>query len=1083
MSGDPVAEYLQKYGSGTPAPRPRPDSGEDPVAAYLKRYGGAAQAQAHPQPLQPETPAEAPAARALSTGIPTTPRPMARDATAQPPRAATPAAPQAAPQAKPPAKRDAPAPAIADRAEGVGVAAVQGAAQVATGTVKGALISGAARYREDDAPQSYVGRLLSGEAKREDAPHSVFANPLRPRLTYLERLRRPAEELAAMDETPLFRAADRVQRAAEGLSGRVHPELKDSFWNTRVPNALGQFGGQVAATVASPQAGYGSAVFMGAAEAYERARAAGADEATALKASRLGEMLGASEMLPIGTLLRRAKEVVPPGALARVLHVLGSGAREGIEEGAQEAASQVGYNLVQRTLVDPAQSLTEGVIEGGQVGGAAGAVAGLIAGALPGRQHGTSSVQPEASQESAAGGSAPGFRQRIADALDPARAERLRELEEHRATAERNTEVDIRTGLANDRAFFRAQPAADADPSQAYAVFDVVGLKAANDLVSASKGDEIIQRAARAIAQAAEEIVGSSQDAYRQGGDEFAFIGTPQQTVAVLERARELMGVERIGESAFAARLRGAVGSTYEEADAGVRAAKANETGPKYRSLAPAQAPAGPELPGGVRRVSSTKTRPVPVVEPAAADPALPMEPARGDPRAGWRRSPLLAALGAGRKIEGARAGAPASTGTGEAPEQVGEQALVQAEPTAATNPASHPGSSPAEASPPAVDPAALDTRVAEPGVPTADPAAPGDDPVDLFGESRPAAVEQGALFTARELAPGEVAEAERISGRKMNAEEVAAATRQLRAEADSREPADSGTGDLFGERRHGREADTATYRRSLGAAKALSDDKLLSRYRASLRSAIVAGARAREVDGQGVRLKRDYADPALAIGTVGTGAGSFARGSETQANARLAAYEDEIRRRGLVAPHPDQAFDDATGQDVPEPLREEFRSLRALDDETLFERVGLAEEQASQDPGSPIAAVRRAFYAGELRRRGLDDVVEATTAGEWYAPEDAGATGRAPRVRITGAEFGTSEDVDVLRPAAQAFAERNLRGRRFVNRQTGWEIGITAEGLRESFSYSAKPEKVRSFAALGSATGDRRVARVGGEP
>lgn len=265
-------------------------------------------------------------------------------------------------------------------------------------------------------------------------------------------------------------------------------------------------------------------------------------------------------------------------------------------------------------IATPFEALHKYVAEpaGGAVAGVAGPAGGTAVSTaidflpflIPGGERGGRPVEP-AARVPVEAVPRPSVRKRIADVLDP-----------ERRNAEREAMTDPLTGLANRRAFDRALPAAEKDPNTAIALFDVRGLKAANDLVGAEKGDAVIRKAADAVRQATEEVTGSPGRVFRHGGDEVASIVPKDQAAQVIARAKELMGEEDVG--GFPVGLRGAVGATAAEADAGVRAAKAAEAGPKYRTAKPGagatEAEAGKtEKEGAIPQQSMSEQSPRPI--------------------------------------------------------------------------------------------------------------------------------------------------------------------------------------------------------------------------------------------------------------------------------------------------------------------------------------------------------------------------------------------------------------------------------------------------------------------------------------
>ena len=246
-----------------------------------------------------------------------------------------------------------------------------------------------------------------------------------------------------------------------------------------------------------------------------------------------------------------------------------------------------------------------GALVGGPFGGFGGAFegAGAPAGAAeeenaaqPGPRVGKepgAEAAPEPAPEPAA--PAPGIRQKVADFIAPEGAAERENLREQRDQARREAETDKLTGLGNRAAFDRALPAAESDPKTSVVLFDLENLKAVNDTQGDAAGDAAITRAAEAIRERVPR-------AFRHGGDELAAIIPADQAEAVARDIREAFGEEDVG--GFPLRIRYGIGQTRAEADAAVREAKKQRTGPAYRPGATAEwTPAPRETPKPPARV------------------------------------------------------------------------------------------------------------------------------------------------------------------------------------------------------------------------------------------------------------------------------------------------------------------------------------------------------------------------------------------------------------------------------------------------------------------------------------------------
>lgn len=209
-----------------------------------------------------------------------------------------------------------------------------------------------------------------------------------------------------------------------------------------------------------------------------------------------------------------------------------------------------------------------------------------------------------------------GFRQRVADILDPERAQRLERLEVERRGAQRAADTDPLTNLGNRRALDRALPTAEADPQTAVIVFDANNFGQVNKLVSQDAGDEMIKEIATAIRTAAAEA-GVGERVFRRGGDEIVVLAPEEQADAIRQRAEELFGSRQVQDVEIS--LTGTTGQTFAEADAQLQAAKQRRKTPP-ETPAPAVAPEAP-IP------AEAPPEPVPAVErppEAAARPAAP---------------------------------------------------------------------------------------------------------------------------------------------------------------------------------------------------------------------------------------------------------------------------------------------------------------------------------------------------------------------------------------------------------------------------------------------------------------------------
>jgi len=149
--------------------------------------------------------------------------------------------------------------------------------------------------------------------------------------------------------------------------------------------------------------GTGLGVGAGAGEAAQRAVAAGATEEEISKAAGLGTIPGAFEMFGPGRIAERFRKVLGPkadevgkelsGSLIRKISQaaerapLGRVGKAAIDEGIQEALSEVGQNLIQRGVYDPERGVFTDTGESFGLGaGVGGLLQGLAEAILPGQQ-------------------------------------------------------------------------------------------------------------------------------------------------------------------------------------------------------------------------------------------------------------------------------------------------------------------------------------------------------------------------------------------------------------------------------------------------------------------------------------------------------------------------------------------------------------------------------------------------------------------------------------------------------------------------------------------------------------------------
>lgn len=192
---------------------------------------------------------------------------------------------------------------------------------------------------------------------------------------------------APLTERPLWRAGEAVTEAATEAFPRA-PGYEDALSGT-VGEGLGSLALGVGVGLASGPASpvtlstlFGS---MGAGEAAERARQAGAPPEQVAEATRLGVLAGGTDVLPVEILLRRVpaparraiEETAARVGATDVVRAAGRVGVQGLVESVQEGGQQALQNLIAREVYAPDQPIVEGVAPGAGVGGIVGAIAGL----------------------------------------------------------------------------------------------------------------------------------------------------------------------------------------------------------------------------------------------------------------------------------------------------------------------------------------------------------------------------------------------------------------------------------------------------------------------------------------------------------------------------------------------------------------------------------------------------------------------------------------------------------------------------------------------------------------------------------
>jgi diguanylate cyclase (GGDEF)-like protein len=157
-------------------------------------------------------------------------------------------------------------------------------------------------------------------------------------------------------------------------------------------------------------------------------------------------------------------------------------------------------------------------------------------------------------------------------------------LKYQRDEARREADTDALTGIANRRALDRALPTAESDPNTSIISFDANNFGQVNKQLGEKAGDKALTEIADAFKQAAEEN-NTGARVFRRGGDEFVMIAPKDKAEAIRDRAEQLYGERKYGDTNVS--VSGTVGNTFDEANATLQAAKAERKG---RATIPANA-------------------------------------------------------------------------------------------------------------------------------------------------------------------------------------------------------------------------------------------------------------------------------------------------------------------------------------------------------------------------------------------------------------------------------------------------------------------------------------------------------------
>lgn len=154
------------------------------------------------------------------------------------------------------------------------------------------------------------------------------------------------------------------------------------------------------------------------------------------------------------------------------------------------------------------------------------------------------------------------IREQIANTIFPEAVER-------RNALERAALTDELTGLANRRAFERAQGQAKRD-RMAFILFDLNNFGKVNKFAGHAAGDELLKYYAAVVGRVAHKF---KVRAFRIGGDEFAVICPPKFAYAVREAA-EHRALAKQFDAGFTVSMTGEIGMTLTEADSRIQRRK-----------------------------------------------------------------------------------------------------------------------------------------------------------------------------------------------------------------------------------------------------------------------------------------------------------------------------------------------------------------------------------------------------------------------------------------------------------------------------------------------------------------------------
>lgn len=162
-------------------------------------------------------------------------------------------------------------------------------------------------------------------------------------------------------------------------------------------------------------------------------------------------------------------------------------------------------------------------------------------------------------------------------------ASELRQARAQRDEAIRAAQTDGLTGLGNQAAWLRAVESVANDPTVEFVMFDLMNLKAMNDLQGQTEGNKYIMDRAAAL-RTAMHAIGVPERLFRIGGDEFGAIVPKGKGEEFIKQAIELSNTQqKVG--GYQLGIRGATGNSVTEVEANLNAVKTSETHSKLRVI------------------------------------------------------------------------------------------------------------------------------------------------------------------------------------------------------------------------------------------------------------------------------------------------------------------------------------------------------------------------------------------------------------------------------------------------------------------------------------------------------------------